>query len=406
MDSVQAGGKLMKFTVNRKEMYNAVRKALKTASLVNDIVITEGVLIEANSENNIVSVICTDLRTRIMCRVKAQSISESGSMILKPIVCSMLKFLEGETVEFYTDSLNKNEVNIKSGRAVYTVPFMEASAFPTVPTPYPQDMVCIEGINNLIKRAAFAAEDKQVESNQKILQFVNLKLGCGTAQATATDGSFMAVSNTPISSSGNLDMLIHEKAIKSLSEIISADETLFVGTAENYAVFIKEDMMFHTMMLNERFVDVGAAISKLNPAYKVTADVGQMKALVLDVLALLREGDDRCINLSADINMLKAYCVTALGQSNAHINVLCNTSTPSDGYNYNSNILLECLTHVSGPVELLFDNRGFMIIASEHSRYLVCPRSAAQIRVQEEKKPKKETASKKPKAKKTTAKAA
>lgn len=396
----------MKFTVNRKEMYNAVRKALKTASPVNDIVITEGILIEADADKNIVSVICTDLRTRIMCRVKAQSISESGSMILKPIVCSMLKLLEGETVEFYTDSLNSKEVNIESGRAVYTVPFMEASAFPTVPAPYPQDMVCIEGINNLIKRTAFAAEDKQVDANQKILQFVNLKFNGSTAQATATDGSFIAVSNAQSGGGGNLNLLIHEKAIKSLSDIVSSDETLFVGTADNYAIFLKEDMLFHTLMLTEKYVDVGATIAKLKPEYKVCADAGQVKALVLDALALLREGDDRCINLSADVNMLKAYCVTAMGQSNTQLQVLCKTPTPSEGFNYNSNILLECLSHVSGPLELYFDKRGFMVIVSEHSRYLVCPRSAAQIRVVEEKKPKKESKAKKSSAKKTTAKAA
>ena len=65
----------MIFTVNRKEMYNAVRKALKTASPVNDIVVTEGVLIEADADKDIVSVVCTDFRTRIMCRVKAQSVT-------------------------------------------------------------------------------------------------------------------------------------------------------------------------------------------------------------------------------------------------------------------------------------------------------------------------------------------
>ena len=395
----------MKFIVNRKDMYNAVRKALKTASPVNDIVITEGVLIEADADKNTVSVICTDLRTRIMCRVKAQSVTESGNMIVKPIVCSMLKLLEGETAEFYTDNLNNNQVNIKSDRAIYTLPFREASEFPTVPTPYPQDMVCIEGINQLIKRTAFAAEDKPVDGNQKILQFVNLRFNGSTAQASATDGSFIAVSNGQSGGGGNLNLLIHEKAIKSLSEIISADETLFVGTADNYAVFLKEDMLFHTLMLTEKYVDVGATIAKLNPEYKVCADAGQMKAFVLNALALLREGDDRCINLSADVNMLKAYCITAVGQSNASLQVLCKTPTPSEGYNYNSNILLECLSHVSGPIELYFDKRGYMVIVSNNSRYVVCPRSAAQIRVQEEKKPKKETA-KKPRTKKTTAKAA
>ena len=131
-----------------------------------------------------------------------------------------------------------------------------------------------------------------------------------------------------------------------------------------------------------------------------------MKSFVLNALALLREGDDRCINLSADVNMLKAYCITAAGQSNASLQVLCKTPTPSGGYNYNSNILLECLSHISGPLELYFDKRGYMVIVSTHSRYLVCPRSAAQIRVQEEKKTKKETTVKKPRAKKTTAKAA
>lgn len=396
----------MKFTVNRKEMYNAVRKALKTASPVNDIVITEGVLIEADADKNIVSVICTDLRTRIMCRVKAQSVIESGSMIVKPIVCSMLKVLEGETVEFCADNLNLNEVNIKSGNAIYTMPFREATEFPTVPTPYPQDMICVEGINSLIKRTAFAAEDKQVDGNQKILQFVNLKFNGSTAETSATDGSFIAVSNAQSGGGGNLNLFIHEKAIKSLSDIVSAYETLFVGTADNYAVFLKEDMLFHTLMLTEKYVDVGATIAKLNPDYKVCVDAGQMKAFVLNALALLREGDDRCINLSADVNMLKAYCINAAGQSKASLQVLCKTPTPSGGYNYNSNILLECLSHVSGPIELYFDKRGFMLIASQHSRYLVCPRRAAQIRVQEDKKSKKETKAQKPRSKKTTAKAA
>ena len=396
----------MKFIVNRKEMYNAVRKALKTASPVNDIVITEGVLIEADADKRIVSVICTDLRTRIMCRVKALNVSESGSMILKPIVCSMLKLLEGETVEFYTDNLNHNEVNIKAGNAIYTVPFKDASEFPAVPTPYPQNMVCIEGINSLIKRTAFAAEDKQVDSKQKILQFVNLRFNGTTAEASATDGSFIAVSNALSGGGGNLNLLIHEKAIKSLSDIVSADETLFVGTADNYAVFLKEDMLFHTLMLTEKYVDVGATISKLSPDYKVCVDAGQMKSFVLNALALLREGDDRCINLSADVNMLKAYCVTAVGQSNTQLDVICKTPMLNGGFNYNSNILLECLSHLSGPIELYFDKRGFMVIASQHSRYLVCPRSAAQIRVAEEKKPKKETKAKKSSAKKTTAKAA
>ena len=396
----------MKFTVNRKEMYNAVRKALKTASPVNDIVITEGVLIEADAKNGIVSAICTDFRTRIMCRVKAQNISEGGSIILKPIVCNMLKLLDGEIVEFYIDTVNKGAVNLKSGATVYTVPFDEATKFPAVPMPYPQNMVCIQGINQLIKRTAFAAEDNQVDNNQKILQFVNLKIGGNTAQATATDGKFMAVSNLQLGSSGDLDMLIHEKAIKSLSEVVSADETIFVGTADNYAVFLKEDMLFHTMMLTEKFVDVGTAISKLSPEYKVCVDSCQFKALVLDALALLRAEDDRCINLSADINLLKACCVNSIGQSNAKLEVLCKTPMLSEGFNYNSNILLECLSHISGPIELYFDKRGFMIIASQHSRYLVCPRSAAQIRVAEEKKPKKETKAKKSSVKKTTAKAA
>lgn len=396
----------MIFTVNRKEMYDAVRKALKTASPVKDIVITEGVLIEANGEKGIISVICTDLRTRIMCRVKAQSITEGGSIIVKPIVCNMLKLLEGENVEFYIDSINRNTVNIKSGRMIYTVPFEEANKFPTFPTPYPQDMVCIEGINHLIKRTAFAAENKQVDGIQKILQFVNLKFKGSTAEASATDGSFIAISNSPSGGGADLNLLIHEKAIKSLSDIVSSDETLFVGTADNYAVFLKEDMLFHTLMLTEKYVDVGASIAKMNPDCKVCVDAAEMKSFVLNTISLLREDDDRCINLSADVNMLKAYCITAAGYSHTFLQVPCKTPTRSEGYNYNSGILLECLSHLNGPIELYFDKRGFMVIVSEQSKYLICPRRAAQIRVKEEKKSKKETTAKKPRTKKTAAKAA
>ena len=258
-------------------------------------------------------------------------------------------------------------------------------------------MLCVSGINTLIKKTAFAAENKPVDSKRKILQFVNVKINDSTTEAAATDGSFIAVSNASLGSGGNLDLVIHEKAIKTLSEVVSADETIFVGTADNYAVFLKEDMLFHTLMPTEKYLDVGATMSKIKPECKLLADTAMLKRLILEVLCLLREGDDRCINLSADINMLKAYCVTALGQSNASLQVVCNTPTPSEGFNYNPNILLECLSRTNGPVEVYFDRRGFMIMVSNQSRYLICPRGSAQIRVKEEK-PKKETVAKKDKS--------
>lgn len=393
----------MKFTVKRAEMLKAVKTALKAVGGLEEISVTKDLLIEANSGNGIVSVTGTDLQTRIQCRVKALNIAEDGGVVLKPLLSNMLRLSDGDVVEFSTASLQNNTVNIRCGNICYDVPFIDANEYPKADMPFPQDMICVQGINSLINRTAFAAGTNISEAGHKVLEFVKIKFNGSGATAEATNGIYIAISDAAHCSDGQLELLIHQKAIKMLSEIISADETLYIGTAGHFAVFMRQDMIFHTMLSNEQFVDTGRAINGLSPRYQATCDAKALYNLISNVTTILGDKDDKCVNLAIEEGKVTAYCITAKGCAKDSVEAIGKTPTPADGFNFEPRLILDCLHRMSRPIEIFFNAKGYLLIAGNQSRYLVGPRKPAVITVPEpkEKKPKAEK-----KSKKTVAKAA
>ena len=54
----------------------------------------------------------------------------------------------------------------------------------------------------------------------------------------------MAVTASPHCADGDLDMILHEKALTVLDSIVKPDEELYVGIVGQVAFFMKEDLFF------------------------------------------------------------------------------------------------------------------------------------------------------------------
>ena len=125
----------MQFTANRLLLLKAVKTALKVVRPNRDIPEIAGVLIEADASSGLLTVTGTDVRTHIQRRLRQEQVEESGSIILTPLIASVLDKLAGESVSFQSD---KGTVLIDSGNASFSLPFLEAKAFPGCKSPSPR----------------------------------------------------------------------------------------------------------------------------------------------------------------------------------------------------------------------------------------------------------------------------
>jgi len=388
----------MRITANRTTLLNAIKTAMRALGNLKDLPELSSLLFEADANTGIITITGTDTHTQIQCRLRNEHILEGGSMLIKPIVADMLKLLPGETVEIGIGF--SNELEIKGGQCRYGVPFLESKKFPRMQIPFPEDFICVKGINSIIKRTIFATDPKVQEIHKHSLQFVKLSFANGQTTAEATNGQIAALSQTPHGSDGKLDLILHEKAISILASIVSPNDELYVGVNGNYAVFMKEDMFFSSQLYRGDYIEGSKLVNYIKPMYKATMDARALYDLAGNVATIFNTGDDTCINLCIADNKVAMKTQTAMGASQAEIPATETVPTAPDGFNYQAKWLLDCLRQTSGPLNLSLDPRGFMLIEANQSKYCVGPRGPVRIKQPEEKK------EKKPRAKATKTKTA
>ncbi len=393
----------MNFIANRTNLHKAVKNAMRAISNNKSIPELNGLLFEADANSGIISITGTDIQTQIQCRVKADHILEGGSCIINPVVSEMLRLLPEDNVEI-ANSFDCRMLDIKSGKSQYTIPYMSSEKFPKMQIPFPEDFICVKGLNSVIKRTVVATDNsKDVSSERKSLQHIKLSFANGQTKAEATDGNIAAVSEIPFGSDGNLDLILHEKAMGILTSIVQPDEDLYVGTTGKFAMFMKQDMFFSSMLYDGRYIEGSKLVEYVKPQFKATADAKELFNLADNVSTIFSADDDRCINVCIADNKVSMQTKTYTGNSRAEISATDTIPTSAEGFNYNAKWLLNCLKQATGPLTMSMDQRGFLLIEANQSKYCVSPRGPVNVRVpkqkvEKEKKPRKT----KSKAKTTT----
>lgn len=377
----------MKLTADRVQLFNAVKTALKATGNRKDMPALNGLLFEADAHSGMITVTGTDTHTQIQCRLRNEHVLEGGSLVIKPVIAEMLRLLPDETVEM--DAGLGNMLELSSGQCRYSVPFLDAKNFPKAQIPFPEDFICIRGINSIIRRTIIATEVKSQEAHRQSLQFVKLSFADGQTTAEATNGQIAALAQTPHGSDGKLDLILHEAALGTLASVVSPDEELFVGVAGNFAVFMKEDLIFSAQLYRGDYIEGSKLLNYVKPVFKATTDAKALYELAGNVSSIFGSGDDTCINLCITADSVVMRTKTALGTSQSKVQATETIPTDADGFNYQAKWLLGCLRQTAGPLVLALDQRGYMLIEANQSKYCVGPRRPVKIVQPEPKKEKK-----------------
>ena len=390
----------MRITANRKNLLQAVRTALKAVGNENVLEELSGLLVEAEESTGIISITGSSIHTQIQCRLRNEHVLEGGAVVMSPVAADMLKLLGGETVEI---GCVCNRMELKSGTAKYNIATLEADKYPKMQFPFPEDFITVKGINSIIKRTAFATDTRNKDASKRSLEFVKLSFKGGKTIAEATNGNIAAISQTPHASDGNLDIVLHESALNILANAVSPNDELYVGVAGGFAVFMKEDMFFSSQIFDGDFIEGSKLMAYVRPKYKAVVDAAELYELTANVSSILSGSDDQCVNMTIGNHSLTMQTMNATSESKSEIKATGTSPTGEEGYNFKPKWLLDCLKQVTGPLNVLLDERGYLLLQANQSMYCVCPRRPVRIHIPEKKEKNKEAkAEKKPKAKKPT----
>ncbi len=351
----------MKFTVNRLQMLDAARAVSKAIADNKNNRELSGILIEADAASGILSLTGSNMITQIQRRLKPECMETSGSAILKPMLADILRLLSEENVSF--EQIGR-AIHIIAGNSRFELPFLEAKTYPKIHLPFPEDTIRMQGIHSLVQRTVFAAGKNTEDLQQAALQHIKLTFADGNTRAEATDGNKAAVSDSPHCADGDMTLILHESALKTLCSVVKPSEELFVGIVGRFAVFMKEDMILTSKLYAGQYTESSKFLEYLKPIYKATVDGKAFRETVKNASLLISGTDKPCINLCIQSDQIVLCVVTANDRSQCFVNAMHTVPTPADGFFYSPALLSDCLSHTSGPLTIQIDKLGRLDLAS------------------------------------------
>lgn len=361
-----------------RELLHRAAKIVATAAVVNrDIPEISGILIEANEDTGELQLTGTDIRTFIHKRLQGEEvhIEEGGGIVLKAkLFVEMLARLEGEMVSLKQFG---KEVWISCGSATYAVVSMSPDAFPKFDVPFPEETVSITGIHNLLRRVLYASS---CQDTQPALQGISIDLQKKASRASAADGYRMAIAYSPHCSDGDLHMVLHNKGVQTLLLVAAKNDALYVGIVNRYAVFFNRDVVFATLLLDGMTspIQAKAVLSNIKPQYYACVDAKEFYAAFHVIANSFKANDDPCVNLAVRENTVFVTAESGLGLTQAKVHAEKAKPTSQDGFCYIPRMLQDFLQRASGPLELVFDEMGFLVLKANQSLCAVSPRRPAK----------------------------
>jgi DNA polymerase III sliding clamp (beta) subunit (PCNA family) len=366
----------MKFKIERTRLYEACRKVSKAASASKSSQIPElaGILMQADADKRILRLTCTDLSVSMQMKLKDVDVTESGEIvILNEMFTSMLGAMEGDEVGI---TVSNNTLQFQCGRTFVHTSTLPAEKYPAVKFSLPENTVQVSGLALLAKKTAAVAN---MGNNQTNYQGVQIRFTSETSTATAADGIRFLKSQGVNIADGELDLFIPERALNLLFGIVKIKDELYVGTVNNKAVFITDEYVFTTSLLNGDLSSVENIIQKFTAIYSATVKVKEL-AESLELCGTLLFGADQCVNITVNSRCLKISVENENGSISNDITVKNAVSMDGKVFHYNPKYLNDFIRSSTGELELSFTEKGFLMMKCGSNECVVSARSAAKIK--------------------------
>lgn len=324
----------MKFSINRKELSEAVSNIQRAVSSKTSIPALEGILIK--TDVGAIKLTAYDLELGMQTKLLA-NITEEGSIVLSArLFLDIVRKAPDETMTITVDE--KNIATIVSGASNFTIIGINPQEFPEMPQVDGSDKIEIEGeiLRSIIRQTVFAV----AESDSKPVHQGSLfNIIDGVLDVVSVDGYRLAMRRETIGGSTNSNFVVPGKTLNEVLKLIK-EGNVEVYPGRRHIMFKIENYTVISSILEGEFLDYKAAIPKDSSTEIIVKtrefidSTERVSLLISDRL----KSPVRCVFSESEIKM---SCTTPIGRASDQFG--CTITGQNVEMGFNNRYLLDAL---------------------------------------------------------------
>ncbi|MBQ9346837.1 MAG: hypothetical protein IJT94_05770 [Oscillibacter sp.] len=350
----------MRVEANRAELLAAAQNAARIASSVSPLEMFKCASLE--TENDRLVIAATNGEMSFERRIPVNIAEDGQTMVNAHLLVEMVRRMGGDTVTVSHDP--DGRVCFKSGETEYRFPVMNDVQYPRTEIPFPEDTVSVTGIPALVKRAAFAVPATEKAAGTATMKCVRLTFRSDGLRAVSTDGYRIASAKGESKSAADAQLLVPAHSLERLAQLVTNADELKVGITGTSVVFMKEDMVFSTRMVEGRFAEVDKVLAALRPTFMILTDAEALRNVVASSCVVM--GTQNRFKLTFHGSRLESHCQSENGTSGLGLDVTALSGTPGGDFWFHPRLLLDCLRALSGTLKLGIVSNGALVMQTEN----------------------------------------
>ena len=326
----------MKFTVNKKDIAEAVSNIQRAVSTKTSIPALEGILLTA--QDTTLELCAYDMELGITTVIPAQ-VSESGKSVLSAKIFSdIVRRSPAETLTIAVDE--KNMATLESGYSRFTIIGIPAAEFPELPRLSDATQITLPAnlLKSMIRQTLFAV----AESDAKPIHQGSLfNLEQGMLDVVSVDGYRLAVRSEPVDYPDELSFVVPGKTLGEILKLLKdTDDPVELAAGRRHILFTIDNYTVISSLLEGEFLNYKAAIppeSQTEVILKTREAIDSVERVSLLITDRLKS-PVRCLFTD---NEVKLNCTTSMGRASDQIDVEMTGQSVEIGFN--NRYLLEAL---------------------------------------------------------------
>ena len=306
----------MQFTVNRKEITDAVSNIQRAVSAKTSIPALEGILL--NAGENGLELCAYDLELGITTLIPAR-VSEPGKSVLNAKLFSdIVRRTPDDAVSVTVDE--KDIASIESGCSKFSIIGIPAVEFPELPKLADSTKLELPGsvLKSMIRQTVFAV----AESDAKPIHQGSLfSLENGQLDVVSVDGYRLAKRTEPVEFSEKLSFVVPGKTLAEILKLLKdSEDVVEISAGQRHILFKIDNYTVISSLLEGEFLNYKATIpsaSKTNVTLRSREAIESVERVSLLITDRLKS-PVRCTFSGGEIRLL---CTTSMGRASDQLSV-------------------------------------------------------------------------------------
>jgi len=247
---------ILELVIDKTDLQNVLKKAISATEKKSALPILSNFLLEAKDDK--LTVQGTDLEVHVSVSVFAKVENEGIACVNAKKLTDISRLLPSNEVYI---KLEDNHLKVKSGKTKYNLPVSSPEDFPNM-YPFPEDNAFIISGENLQKAISKTIYATSKEESRFALQGVLFKSLDGTIDVVATDGHRLALYTIERTGTGDINIIVPQKALNELKKLLTGLEDVEVAATDQYVFFRTKEWILMSRLLEGAFPDYTQVIPK------------------------------------------------------------------------------------------------------------------------------------------------